>query len=308
MRNLLEIPRGYFRYFGSPQRRIVRTPEELEYCIEKSEISNQPSFLSLAYYRDKELPIMGLILFDFDSPNLSLAYEEFQRLKLFLEKRGLPFYAQFSGKKGFHLIQFIRPGIHDKRELKSYQLGIKLTLNLETLDSHIFGDRNRLFRIPNTRNNGRYCIPIRGDESLDEILRLSKKPRDWDYSIPEYVPSLQQLEPKIQFKRNYEKRISIFKKDFSRIFIERPCLLSQSLNDNPDHWIRFALVSYLFSQGFDEAEIFELISKFNWRDFDPDITRYQIEHICSLPYSPPNCSTIKSKGYCLGRKCENYED
>ncbi len=84
-----------------------------------------------------------------------------------------------------------------------------------------------------------------------------------------------------------------------------PCiriLLEQLLaGANLSHAARFTLVSFLSKIGLGEEEIFQLFSRIP--DFNPDKTRYQIEHILGkrgsgTKYIPPNCRTMKTYGLC----------
>lgn len=67
------------------------------------------------------------------------------------------------------------------------------------------------------------------------------------------------------------------------------------------HMERFALVSFLLNAGMSIEETTELFTSVS--DFDPEMTRYQVEHIAGLRgsrtrYRPPNCDTLRTHGIC----------
>ncbi len=67
------------------------------------------------------------------------------------------------------------------------------------------------------------------------------------------------------------------------------------------HMERFALVSFLLNAGMSIEETAELFTSIS--DFDPEMTRYQVEHIAGLrgsrtKYKPPNCDTLRTHGIC----------
>lgn len=67
------------------------------------------------------------------------------------------------------------------------------------------------------------------------------------------------------------------------------------------HMERFALVSFLLNAGMSVEETTELFTSVS--DFDPEMTRYQVEHIAGLRgsrtrYRPPNCDTLRTHGIC----------
>ena len=67
------------------------------------------------------------------------------------------------------------------------------------------------------------------------------------------------------------------------------------------HMERFTLVSFLLNAGMSIEETAELFTSIS--DFDPEMTRYQVEHIAGLRgsrtrYRPPNCDTLRTHGIC----------
>jgi DNA primase large subunit len=84
-----------------------------------------------------------------------------------------------------------------------------------------------------------------------------------------------------------------------------PCMrkmiseVSQGLN--LAHTARFALTSFLLKINMTPAEVVALFQKSP--DFDPERTRYQVEHIAGASgtrYKPPTCATMLTYGNCPG--------
>ncbi len=86
-----------------------------------------------------------------------------------------------------------------------------------------------------------------------------------------------------------------------------PCILS-IYNDlisgkSVSHIARFILTTFLVSIGLDVDSIINIFQRV--ADYDPDKTRYQVEHIVGkrgsrTKYATPKCENIKTMGLCLG--------
>jgi DNA primase large subunit len=84
-----------------------------------------------------------------------------------------------------------------------------------------------------------------------------------------------------------------------------PCIkkmLEQvAANVNLAHSARFALVSFLIQINM---SVDQIVGLFNTSpDFDPEKTRYQVEHIAGssgTKYKPPSCATMATYGNCPG--------
>ncbi|MGC8849679.1 MAG: DNA primase regulatory subunit PriL, partial [Candidatus Bathyarchaeia archaeon] len=80
---------------------------------------------------------------------------------------------------------------------------------------------------------------------------------------------------------------------------------------NISHIGRFTLTSFLVNIGVPLDEVLKLFKGSS--DFDPEKTRYQVEHISGFrgagrKYKPPKCSTLKTHGLCPdppGGVCDN---
>ena len=101
--------------------------------------------------------------------------------------------------------------------------------------------------------------------------------------------------------------------EFGEISMEcfPPCIThaikSVQTGVNISHSTRFALTSFLLAIGMKTDTIIEIFG--SSPDFDPEKTRYQIEHIrgsAGKRYTPPSCATMETFGNCMGknRLCE----
>jgi DNA primase large subunit len=81
----------------------------------------------------------------------------------------------------------------------------------------------------------------------------------------------------------------------------RKMLADSAKGVNLAHSARFALVSFLLQINMTPEQV---VSLFNTSpDFDPEKTRYQVEHIAGssgTKYKPPSCATMATYGNCPG--------
>ena len=109
-------------------------------------------------------------------------------------------------------------------------------------------------------------------------------------------------------KIEIEKRKEEFRKEgFGRIsFLRLPPCMKIMLNaltkgENLPHVGRFALTAFLHTIGMETEQILALYS--TSPDFNPNLARYQIEHITGkisgVEYLPQKCHTMMSQGICF---------
>lgn len=110
-----------------------------------------------------------------------------------------------------------------------------------------------------------------------------------------------------RLKQEAAERAARFKQaDYAAIVPEifPPCM-KRILSDmhehrNIPHMGRFAVVTFLHTLGMDADEILKFFSSVP--DFDPEKSRYQIEHITGkggpTEYTPPGCAAMQSYGVC----------
>ncbi len=147
----------------------------------------------------------------------------------------------------------------------------------------------------------------------DELVRLiSEKVKfriiSKRHSLPRKIPEqLQEVIERIKLVLN--KHIAKHQDiDLTQINEEAfpPCI-KLMINETKSghglaHQARFAMTSFLLKIGMSIDDILNLFS--SSPDFDPEIARYQIEHIAGLrgsrtPYTPPSCSYLRTIGLCV---------
>ena len=80
--------------------------------------------------------------------------------------------------------------------------------------------------------------------------------------------------------------------------ILRPCLMKAIKLKNPPHWVRVASTIDLMKKGLSSGQILKLYSRFDWIDYNFQITKYQVMGIVSNGYNSYSCERIKALGLC----------
>lgn len=154
---------------GVPSQRVCNTREE---AIERINRHNGATDVYASLYNGDN--IVDKVVFDFDvEPQDEDKYdawgpmmEDFRRLSEHIEENG---WSQMSVLSGGGMHKYISsseyPLEHPRDALREAQQKIQEELDLKT-DDAIFGDIERIFRVPNTWHPGaqRYCIPLRHEE------------------------------------------------------------------------------------------------------------------------------------------------
>jgi DNA primase large subunit len=85
-----------------------------------------------------------------------------------------------------------------------------------------------------------------------------------------------------------------------------PCLQALlgaiTAGTNLPHAGRFAIVAFLHNIGMKPVQVMEVFARAP--DFDPEKTRYQVEHISGrggTEYTAPSCATLRTTGFCVNR-------
>lgn len=275
------------------------------------------------------------LFFDIDAEDIRDAYSDAVELCKVLERENLLYIPVFSGKKGFHIYVVSQVFKYTNDELPlakhvvaSIQKYFIDEARLKHVDKHFIGSLTHLARIPNTRrDNQRYSIYLLQKfwmkYELPEIIEMSYTQKC--YSIENYVGEKLNLYeyvassfyddivdddnginsettlPEIRLHDRSRNDIYVLLKE-----IVRPCILNYVFTDEPDHDIRTFFVLELKYYLFSQKEVEEIISKLGWRDYDYNITHYHVSKLYEKNLYPPKCSTIREKGYCLGKKCIYY--
>ena len=193
---LNEFVGGKFsRSMGNPVRcnhfreyYIANSVEDIEDFIkENNEINCYCSIYSYTEYnqtnRNKFSAVIDTIPFDFDdSDDLNIAFNDLKTIFSWCKRHNIEPRINFSSNKGFHLYVDIEPiNLRNPQQvLAKFGREIKRSAKVDSLDLVLFGDLERIIRIPNTKHKttGRYCIPINPKLidflTIDHILKMSE--------------------------------------------------------------------------------------------------------------------------------------
>jgi len=330
MEGLIEFYREWFGVHGGREvlltcnegvrsRVFIASVEELEDYVELCRGMGAPAYVSVQPYQAKDRPLgIEKLFFEFDSPeDPQRAWEDAKQLANNIVKyyNAAPF-IKFSGRKGYHVDVFLRqtvvfnPDIHPLKFVKAVyrrlQEKILLGLSLSTLDRQVLGDIKRLERAPYSTHevSGWLCQPVDLDGrplppeacSVEECRRGGLPPKLLEHVIRE-------LQGEEKWRALYRER-SMAHINLNKDKRIRPCIqaaLNQPLHGGAGHLMRLAIVREYQAAGYGVEQIIPLFQ--NQTDFDERKTRYYVEHAFQKRTPPFKCSTIKSLGFCLSKKC-----
>lgn len=238
----------------------------------------------------------------------------------------IPIIGIFSGK-GVHIHQMYQTTKNPGNELLS--IGNKYTqeLDMETVDVRVF-EPLRITKIPNTqrfhdgKKTGVWTVPLTANEmaeiGVSELLEWSKAPRH-----PPMDPALlnESQRPEMEVYDDYLRRtggnvperpmgeigdIPGDVEDIVEQFIDLPCVRERVLTRDPDHEIRLNFVVMLFNYGFSKSEVHDIIRKLSWANYDPEMTKKQIQSIWRNKYADMSCRGLMERGFCV--RSENPQD
>lgn len=304
----------FYREVADPRRRVIHTLGEFSRFVEKNN-GVRDCFTSV-------YPLSGeidRIFFDLDGKN---ALVDAKRMYEWLIEREYVVVMIASGKKGFHFHIMLRPrkyGDEGKELLLHASLHILQSIFGDgkrgiSIDPHPIGDVRRICRIPNTLRppeNFNWCTYLPQKEFLDmnevDVAMHIKHPHHYDHDFRGKLPELTDFPKPENFKVKMwapiGNRIPIVPRE-GNIFLRnvlRPCLYRHMIGEEPRDDVRAAATVDLL-QFFSPSEILIAYSQLGWRDWNPDKTRYRIEHLKGLrPYS---CKRLRELGIpevcCLG--------
>lgn len=188
------------------------------------------------------------------------------------------------------------------------------------IDPKILGDVRRFSRIPNTLRppeNNAYCTyldPYKFPKmTIQDVFRAIKHKNTYAYNLKSYKslkdieihPQLDTLVTHLRNGNNNSNGNGIPVRNLDTKHLEmalRPCLFKNMLSPEPRHHVRVASTGDLLGMGFSTDEIFDMYKKLHWVDWNPELTRYQIEHCKPIQYSKRK---LKEIGICFncGRRC-----
>jgi DNA primase large subunit len=165
--------------------------------------------------------------------------------------------------------------------------------------------RDDRWRLVNQEISGG-MVRLRGDE-LEELIRERIR-HVLHRQLPLPVPSkaCEALAPLLaDISASYQATVL---RDFGDVEEGAfpPCLQALvsaiAAGTNLPHAGRFAITAFLHNIGMEPVQIMEIFARAP--DFDPEKTRYQVEHISGrggTEYTAPSCATLRTTGFCVNR-------
>ena len=286
----LSVGIGRFRRFGTPIQFKVSNRKEIFKAIERYN-GIRDCFISISEYqqvKNREITIPLFFPCDLDGApgEQDLVNEDAAKILSWCRDNRISYQLNESGRKGLHVLiplnlSTIATSVHFKR---FYQF-LKTTLELKTIDP-VCAETKRLIRIPNTWNvkAGRMCTPLEEFSKDDLVITdfVSVKAKAVDFGL-QYMPGIRKCpNPFLSF---------------------HPCIDKLICKDDVDHKVRWTWVKLCQYHGMSSKEIFNAASRMGWSDFDPEITKYQIEYTlrsdyrvdCDIDYCMKECPMRRRK-------------
>ena len=293
---LLDIPLGMWRQCGNPkqfEKYRCFTEEDIINFVKENDGIN-PCYISVCAFSGNVAPkinkdnILLYVPFDFDSKeDRNLAFKDAITLTDYCKKRGWKVICIDTTNKGYHVWIPCYPKRYSKYTLKAFQKHIKDYLMLETADEQIFGQVNRLMRIPMTHHEdtGKVCGCL--------VYHTGGRLVDLDDLFPDKIT-----------KKEVKKESKIEKEINASVF---PCLEVCIQGCNPTHWSRFAFTALKIKEGKSDEELKRLFETYKWKDWNESETIDQIRQIRRNGYEYPTCkSIIEHDGLCIKERCLRY--
>jgi len=187
--------------------------------------------------------------------------------------------------------------------------------NLACLDPRMFDNRRIIRGLSPHLETGYFSVPVFPEEdTLEDILKRSRLESPMgidDVVIPEFnLFGLARLSTEdkhsILRRESSSKNGPVEEKTHLPAFRlgdndNVPTCIKRLLNKrggNPTHPERFFLVSWLKRRGRSKDEILELIGDLEWQDYDPHVTKTQVDQIIKKDYLPDGLLSRISKGIC----------
>jgi len=337
------------REVASPQRRRVRSQAQFERFIDNNNgladcyatlLPAPYTRTSYIYFDFDDVKGIEYSVDDARKFYVWLLEEDFTVIPVISGKKGFHFYIEVNGghgrlqqdtkmlmhNAGYFMIETVFGPVReimvrgidgkDRRTLRNEE-------RLIAPDPTVIGDARRITRIPNTLrppSNLTWCtyLPVDWHTQMDliDLIEHMKSPHVYEYptrrvpmiedfpkpgkeyeSTREWEP-IEGLTPIVPLSSNeYLKRIS------------RPCLYRHVMSGSPAHHVRAALTVDLLVF-LTPDEIFNIFAGLGWSDWNPEVTRTQIESLAKYEerdgkrvLKTRNYGCKKLRSYGIPRKC-----
>lgn len=325
------------RYVGTPNQFVCWDEHHFDTFRARAD-GNYNVYSSIAKLEEGGFEVDKVYL-DIDSPNknangsdterlnddphaiLDPVVEDARKIAEFLQEENIPAVGVFSGM-GLHVHALFKPRQEPRRAMKSIGHWIKDGADAGNVDTVPFGDVRRLVRVANVRRYDNdedralnlYTIPLSVGEmrelTVNELLSWSAEPR-----TPDGIPT-DADRPDMERKDGYDVSTSDGDKQQVREFeitsvnnddaealidelVPLPCMRQRIKGNEPHHKVRMNTAVMLFNAGLRVDEVFRIFQNLNWADWDPAITREQLNQIYNRGYSDMSCEGLQENGYCV---------
>lgn len=223
---------------------------------------------------------------------------------------------------GIHYHIFYQPAVNPRPEYRSTVSMLEDKFDLVSVDPKIgkSGDIQRILRVPNAERiqDGHqtdvWTVPLTPGEMEDitpsRLLELSQEPR---YGVEPNAgerPEMQVYNDYLFSRDSVPDEIRDMPVNFSDLGdeglafvlkdnLKMPCMYERIIQPDPDHEVRRNAAVILFNNGWSVEQVFNLYKRFDWVDWDPGKTEYQLKQIRERGYSDMNCQTIMRRGLCV---------
>ena len=261
--------------------------------------------------------VIDTIPFDFDSKDLQASLDDAKKLVSWCHRHSIDPRVTFSGGKGFHVFLDIIPMKlkNPKRTLSQFCTELSAAAEFTTVDTVIFGDTNRLIRIPNTIHSKSklYCIPLNSDEftdlSLDQILELATEQqfdniKRVNNKNSDVISTLLEIDANMPAEVDL-KLIPNKESKLARIFEYKPLgacravdmLVAYGTDEGSRDLALTGIIRYYTLLGFTKDEIFSKCLLFDSKCDRPlrrSTIKYKVDYHMKKTYQP--CTFLKKIG------------
>jgi len=329
--NFIEAP----RWLGYPSQVYVYRDDAIQRLISFFN-GKKPCYASTYKFPKRESMIVDKIAFDIDHPkDINIPYKATKNIKQICENLNLPYLINFSGMHGFHFyIFFEKLKEINKNKLLALQIAFmeKANMTFRTKDgratntdsknelpvitSNTLGRIRQLMRIPTTKYvsethgvNGHYCRyvkPHEFDKGMGYILHKAKQPGEMPVQPKTDLTfdSLWDLLDTKEIRRTTYEAIELQ----NNINVVPPvsCIIANCLKreiqlPHPSHLARRETTVWLKFLGFSDGAITRFYRTLGWKDWDVEITTYQIK---GLYPRLPSCLDL-SRSVAVEHECDN---
>jgi hypothetical protein len=254
-----------------------------------------------------------------------------RRIATLSREDDVPIVGVFSGF-GIHVYQLFQERADPDLAVETTAKKYIDEASLRTYDRRIVGEVKRIMRVPNAErvtDDGQRCnivtIPLSATElenvTPEWLIDNSYEQRVIEPQFP-YRPPLEVHEDYVD-ARNASTGDPLLQREVGDSveldgvleyiltqYLKMPCMYERIQQQNPDHKVRMNSAVLMFNAGLSVDEVHDLFARIGWFDYNPKVTRPQLEQIYRERYTEMSCATLRQKGFCTRmddpESCEAY--